>query len=145
MILSTAGSKIKQRKDYSLKRAHHRVQIQILQYHMSKIRHHRQTLMNRTSSWFFDYLRSYMYPGQLCGQEAKLPSLKLRTEPGNPYWRGRLSTVDLLVLILILQTFLTFYKASYLRRPPLVTKPKQPLDYLLLVLALPIETQWLWL
>jgi hypothetical protein len=37
MILSTAGSNIKQRKDYSLKRVHHRVQIQKLQNHMSKL------------------------------------------------------------------------------------------------------------
>jgi len=40
--------------------------------------------------------------------------------PGNPYWRGRISTIDFLVLtsldqlLLILNWFIIFYKTTYL-------------------------------
>jgi hypothetical protein len=51
------------------------------------------------------------------GERTKKP---MKDRPRNPYRRGRLSTVDLLVptsldhMLLILRTLFTFYKTSYL-------------------------------
>jgi hypothetical protein len=56
-----------------------------------------------------------------------------RVKPGNPYWRGRLSTVDLLALtsldqlLFIMQTLCTFLqnKATLMRRSTVPSLPLQ--------------------
>jgi hypothetical protein len=45
------------------------------------------------------------------------------TKAENPYWRGRLSTVDLLIRISLLSTLFIFYKTSYLNEEVNRIKP----------------------